>query len=291
MAKALGITGLKFRTWLRAEKAAGHPLLAGHQYQGRWEFTRVDADHLMAEYRASGGRARPPGPGRHTAVPSTSASPAPEQATPAPVRPRSATQEPDGDSQPLAGHVLSAHPGHRVTTSWMDTEVVTLADLLRPGLRAVVIGINPSPVSVAAGHYYQGTLGQRFFAALTQAGVLPSGGEGSFEDDRAFAAGLGFTDLVKRPTSRAASLPTAELEHGRALLEDRLGQLQVPRVIFAFKKSATMLLGPFGGFGVIERRLADAEVFVMSGPMAPAEHRRRAIDQLRHWWPDSASVD
>ena len=36
----------------------------------------------------------------------------------------------------------------------MGEQVETLADVLRPGLRAVVIGINPSPVSVAAGHCY-----------------------------------------------------------------------------------------------------------------------------------------
>ncbi len=55
----------------------------------------------------------------------------------------------------------------------MGEQVTTLADLLRPGLRAVCVGINPSPVSVEAGHYYQGRLGQVFFARLREAGVLP----------------------------------------------------------------------------------------------------------------------
>ena len=44
---------------------------------------------------------------------------------------------------------LSAH--HRVTMDWLGEQVETLADLLRPGLRAISVGINPSPVSVAAG--------------------------------------------------------------------------------------------------------------------------------------------
>jgi hypothetical protein len=34
----------------------------------------------------------------------------------------------------------------------MGEEVETLADLLRDGLRAVAVGINPAPKSVAAGH-------------------------------------------------------------------------------------------------------------------------------------------
>jgi TDG/mug DNA glycosylase family protein len=164
----------------------------------------------------------------------------------------------------------------------MSDMVTTLADLLRPGLRGVVVGINPSPVSVAAGHYYQGRLGRRFFAGLADAGVLPPGD--GYEDDRAYAAGLGFTDLVKRATPRAAGLPQEELLRGRVLLEERLRALEIPRLIFSFKKSATVLLGPFEGFGLIKRSLFGADVFVMSGPMAPAEHRERAISELRDWW-------
>jgi TDG/mug DNA glycosylase family protein len=99
----------------------------------------------------------------------------------------------------------------------MGKKVETLADLLRPGLRAVVVGINPTPKSVAAGHYYQGALGQGFFARLARFGLL-SDGEG-FEDDRAFAAGAGFTDMVKRPTPTAADLRPGELEHGRQIME------------------------------------------------------------------------
>ena len=37
----------------------------------------------------------------------------------------------------------------------MGERVATLEDLLRPRLRAVCVGINPSPVSVEAGHYYR----------------------------------------------------------------------------------------------------------------------------------------
>lgn len=44
----------------------------------------------------------------------------------------------------------------------MGERVVTLGDLLGPGVQAVVVGINPSPVSVAAGHYYRGGSGSGF---------------------------------------------------------------------------------------------------------------------------------
>ena len=100
-----------------------------------------------------------------------------------------------------------------------------------------MVGINPSPVSVDAGHYYQGRLGKRFFAALSDAGVLPAGS--GFEDDRAYAVGLGFTDVVHRPTPRATDLRPGELEHGRQLLERRLTELEISRIIFTFKAAAT----------------------------------------------------
>jgi TDG/mug DNA glycosylase family protein len=165
----------------------------------------------------------------------------------------------------------------------MGEEVVTLADLLRPGLRAVVVGINPSTVSVAAGHYYQGRFGKRFLARLAQAGILPPG-EG-FEDDRAFAAGIGFTDVVKRPTPRSSGLRPCELEHGRELLQAKLASLAVPKVLFTYKRAAHALLGPFDGHGPLpDRRLAGAEVFVMPGPMERAGRVELALDQLREWW-------
>jgi TDG/mug DNA glycosylase family protein len=181
-----------------------------------------------------------------------------------------------------AGLGISGDPGHRVVLDWMGRDVVTLADLLRPGLRAVVVGINPSPVSVAAGHYYQGRVGQRFFARLAQAGVLPPGA--GFEDDRAFAAGIGFTDVVKRPTARATGLLPGELDHGRRLLENKLMALDAPRVIFTFKGAARALLGTFVGHGVHVTRLAGAEVFVMPGPMERSSRVEDALAELAEWW-------
>jgi hypothetical protein len=36
-------------------------------------------------------------------------------------------------------------PDHRTTVEWLGEPVETLEDLLRPGLRAVFVGINPAP--------------------------------------------------------------------------------------------------------------------------------------------------
>lgn len=153
----------------------------------------------------------------------------------------------------------------------MSDEVETLEDLLRPGLRAVCVGINPSPVSVAAGHYYQGRAGQRFFGRLRTAGVLPAATRGH-EDDIAFAAGVGFTDIIKRPTPNAKALPAAEYEHGRQQLVDKLETHRPELVIFTFKKTAQVLLGNFQGNGFKpDLHLAHSDVFVMPGPYESAD--------------------
>jgi hypothetical protein len=47
------------------------------------------------------------------------------------------------------------------------------------------VGINPAPISVAAGQCHQGQLGQRFFARLRKAGILPGDVPG-YGDDIAY---------------------------------------------------------------------------------------------------------
>jgi double-stranded uracil-DNA glycosylase len=160
-------------------------------------------------------------------------------------------------------------PNHRIRAEWMGQTVETLEDLLRPGLRAVCVGINPSLVSVAAGHYYQGRAGQRFFERLRSVGLI-SAGEG-YEDDLAFSEGVGFTDIVKRPTPSAKGITPEEYEHGKQLLAGKLTERRPELMIFTFKKTAEVLFGKFAGNGFVDGlHLAHSEVFIMPGPYADA---------------------
>ncbi len=162
----------------------------------------------------------------------------------------------------------------------MGDRVQTLEDLLRPGLRAVCVGINPSPVSVEAGHYYQGILGQRFFGRLRYVGLLSLDCDG-FEDDAAVASGVGFTDIVKRPTAKAAALSPAEFEHGQNLLEAKLEANRPELVIFTFKKAAESLFGSFSGNGFVpDLRLGHSEVFVMPAPYESNTTAYSTLDTL-----------
>jgi hypothetical protein len=57
IARTLGVTGLTFRNWLRAQKAAEHPIVAGHEYRTRYRLTPDEAAQLITEYRSSIGTA------------------------------------------------------------------------------------------------------------------------------------------------------------------------------------------------------------------------------------------
>jgi double-stranded uracil-DNA glycosylase len=173
-------------------------------------------------------------------------------------------------------------PNHAVMQRWMGHEIRTLEDLLRPGLHAVCVGINPSPVSVEVGHYYQGRLGQRFFGRLRRVGLLAAEVDG-FEDDALYAAGVGFTDIVKRPTRRGHEPDVAEFAHGREVLERELDRCAPRLVIFTFKRTAERLFGRFDGAGFQPWGPAGRDYFVMPGPMAPSAIVDEQLDALARY--------
>jgi TDG/mug DNA glycosylase family protein len=99
--------------------------------------------------------------------------------------------------------------------------VRTLPLLLRPGLRLVFVGCNPSVYSAEAGHYYARP-SNAFWRHLAASGLVERAvGPG---DDAALLeeAGIGFTDLCRRPTAAAAELTLAERRAGAARLRGEL---------------------------------------------------------------------
>lgn len=178
---------------------------------------------------------------------------------------------------------------HRCEMDWMGQRISSLKDLWPQDLRAAVVGINPAPSSVEAGHYYQGNLGQLLFRRLRKAGILEDGGSG-YEDDQALKVGIGFTDVVKRPTASAAGVLPEELAFGKRLLTEKLVAREVPLVIFAFKKSAETILGKFHGNGFIaSAALGDSQVFVMPGPYESLTTSNVTLSQLRDYWRQANS--
>lgn len=160
---------------------------------------------------------------------------------------------------------------HRVTIDWMGSEVTTLADLLPSPAKALVVGVNPAPSSVELGHYYQGQLGQRLWQRLHRCGLISADVAG-WEDDAAVAAGLGFTDVVKRPTRAAADVSAGERSLGAELLRQKVEAVRPAALIFTFKDAARAVLGRVDGHGWIDGvTVAGSMVFVMPGPYESRE--------------------
>ena len=96
----------------------------------------------------------------------------------------------------------------------------TLPDYLKPGLDIVLIGLNPSARSVEDGHYFANPR-NRFWTALSAANLVgrPVGPQ---DDASLLAHGIGFTDVVKRPTSQASGLTSADYRRDAPGLREKL---------------------------------------------------------------------
>lgn len=171
--------------------------------------------------------------------------------------------------------------GYQAREDWMGVEVLTLADVFPPEPRAVIVGLNPAPASVVAGHYYQGRVGQRQLRKLADAGLfaLPDG-EPHFEA-AALRSGVGFTDIVKRASVGEGDVAAAEITHGRSILEDKLAGLRVPLVVCVFRHPMVALLGREGSPGMQRDRTSwGAQVFRMPGPFEARESSDRVMAEL-----------
>jgi TDG/mug DNA glycosylase family protein len=179
--------------------------------------------------------------------------------------------------------LLMHRPGpgsHRSTVAVDGRAVRTLADLppSRDGL--LFVGLNPSPVSVDAGHYHQGRLGHTFWRRLIVAGILPPDTALETADDALVAAGHGITDLHKRPTPRDTAADR-ELTAGVGALWQKVALWRPAAVVFIYTICAGRPLRETWGHleGVA---LGGRPCFLMPGPYAPAEEVQEALNFLRN---------
>lgn len=94
----------------------------------------------------------------------------------------------------------------------------TLPDLVAPGLRVLLVGINPSLWSGWSGHHF-GRLSNRLWTTLHEAGLTPRRLRPE-ETDELLSAGIGVTNLVARATARADELSDEEIRAGVRHLEE-----------------------------------------------------------------------
>jgi TDG/mug DNA glycosylase family protein len=162
--------------------------------------------------------------------------------------------------------------------------VETLADLPPLRDRLLFVGLNPSPVSVEAGHYFQGDLGLRFWGRLMTAGILPADTEIATADDALVAAGHGVTDLLKLPTPRDEATD-ATLRSGVGPLWQKVAIWRPAAIVFVYKRAAEIvaarpLAEPWGQLAGVA--LSGRPCFLMPGPYAAAKEVTAGLNYLRN---------
>ena len=179
----------------------------------------------------------------------------------------------------------------------------SLEDRLRCGLDIVFVGINPSIYSAERGHYFARAT-NRFWPCLSRSS-LSQGARAGLGVERLGPQhdadlpeyGIGFTDVVKRPTTRAADVAPAELVAGVALLVAKLDRYQ-PRIacfhgVTGYRPVHRLLTGDRGAIrlGPQDVRVGATRLYLVPNPSGanarytPAEQTRwydRLADALTH---------
>jgi TDG/mug DNA glycosylase family protein len=116
-------------------------------------------------------------------------------------------------------------PQHK--PAWAD---LRLSDKIEPGVRVLLVGINPGVRSAETGHHFAGP-SNRFWKLLYEAGVIPE--PISHEGDvRLPEWGFGMTNLIARPSPGIDDLAPAEYLEGWKILEQKIERYRPQIVAF-----------------------------------------------------------
>ena len=166
--------------------------------------------------------------------------------------------------------------------------LATLPDYLQARLGIVLIGLNPSVYSVRAGHYFANPR-NRFWPAVTAAN-LAGRPVGPADDARLMEAGIGFTDVVKRPTPQASGVSAADYRRDAPLLREKILAHQPIIACFhgmmayrAYLRYAEGISKPGAiSLGRQEFTIGNSRVFVLPNP-SPA-NARYSLEDLTDWY-------
>lgn len=162
----------------------------------------------------------------------------------------------------------------------------TLPDLLRENLDVAFVSINPSLYSVERGHYFA-RKSNKFWPCISRSDLTRAAREAlglerlGPENDRALLDfGIGFTDLVKRATARAAGLGPGELAGGVQSLVEKIERYR-PRVacfhgVTGYRHVHQRLIGEGEvSLGPQSIQIGDTRLFVVPNPSGANAHYTR----------------
>jgi len=161
-----------------------------------------------------------------------------------------------------------------------DASRSSLPDHVRPGVRILLVGINPGMRSAALGHHFAGH-SNRFWKLLHASGLVP--GDVGYERDAELPRfGLGITNLIERATPGVSDLGLEEFRAGRDTLLAKIARWQPQVVALVGVTVYRAVCGvPTGGvrLGWQEVRLHGARVFVLPNPSGRNAHHSLAAMQ------------
>jgi TDG/mug DNA glycosylase family protein len=106
----------------------------------------------------------------------------------------------------------------------------TIPHLIAPGLKLLLVGINPGLYSGATGHHFARP-GNRFWPALHRSGWTDRQLT-AFEERELLGWGVGITNIVSRATAAADALAPEELVRGARSLRARIRRYRPRAVAF-----------------------------------------------------------
>ncbi|XP_075986990.1 thymine DNA glycosylase isoform X3 [Anticarsia gemmatalis] len=106
----------------------------------------------------------------------------------------------------------------------------TLPDHLAENLDIIIIGINPGLFAAYKGHHYAGP-GNHFWKCLYLSGLTREQMSAD-EDYKLLNFGIGFTNMVARPTKGSADLTRREIKEGSAILLEKLQTFRPKVAVF-----------------------------------------------------------
>lgn len=165
----------------------------------------------------------------------------------------------------------------------------TLPDYLQSGLHIVLIGLNPSPISVKAGFYYANPR-NRFWAALNGSRLIDQPVQPGEPAVRQLFNNyaIGFTDIVKRPTPMGNALRAADFRKGADDLKQKLLEYQPGIAWFNgitnfsnYLRYAEGIVMPIS-CGAQEYTLGHTRFFITPNP-SPANASYSLADLIKHY--------
>ncbi|HEY4226013.1 MAG TPA: mismatch-specific DNA-glycosylase [Pseudolysinimonas sp.] len=153
----------------------------------------------------------------------------------------------------------------------------SIPDLVGPGLRLLLCGINPGLRAAATASHFANP-GNRFYPALAAAGILPAFtdiAEGMTDAQRAeiVAHGVGITSLVHSATARADELTAEQLRAGADVLAQNVARWK-PRVVAIVGVTAYRIAfdRPKAATGKQPETISGAELWAVPNPSGLNAH-------------------